>query len=247
MVCDAWDKSLDRYLDGELPDADLPALEAHLVSCASCACEALSRRELRGAIREAGARYSPSPHLRRRVERSLTQGARPALAAWVAPLAAALLVAAGLLVWLGPWGSKQDLVLGEVLDLHVTALASTTPVDVVSSDAHTVKPWFEGRLPFTFDLPDLGGMPFVLLGGRVAWVDHEPAAHLIFQVRRHRVSAFIFRDGAAGLDVGTRHRRKLSYRFLSWSSEGLRYTLVADTGVEDLEALAGRFRRAAGP
>ena len=106
--------------------------------------------------------------------------------------AALLLLAAGLFFFASR--SRRPSSLGEFADLHVATLASANPVEVVSTDRHTVKPWFQGRIPFTFDLPDLQGSPFTLTGGRVAYFHQEPGAHLIFSYQRHFISAFIFRD-----------------------------------------------------
>ncbi len=245
MACAEWDASLDRYLDGELPDAELAPLEAHLSGCAPCAAEALRRREFQFAIREAGAEFRPSPAFRARIERSVRHGrpdARSALR--LLPLAAAVLVGAGLLALRGARSPAADLGLREAVDLHVTALASTVPLDVLSSDSHTVKPWFEGKLPFTFDLPDLSGSPFELLGGRVVFLDQAPAAQLLLRVRRHRVSVFVVQEREGLPDRSPREETR-SFRVASFASRGLRFLAVADTGAEDLEALARYF--GAGP
>ncbi len=246
MVCETWDRGLDRYLDGELPESDVVALEAHLKGCASCATEALSRRELQLAIHEAGASFRPSLAFRARMERA-TRRRSPATrsALWLLPLAAALLAGVGLVALRGGRETARDFGLREAVDLHVTELASTVPPDVVSSDSHTVKPWFEGKLPFTFDLPELSQTSFELLGGRLVWIDQMPAAHLLFRVRRHRVSVFVLqeRPGAAqtlhDLGPGTTTR---SFRMLSFTDRGLRYVVVADIGLEDLDDLARELR-----
>ncbi len=94
--------------------------------------------------------------------------------------------------------------MSELVDQHVATLASSNPVDVVSTDRHTVKPWFEGKIPFTFNLPDLQGSPFALAGGRVAYVKQSPGAELIFRIRQHQISVFIFQERA--LERGRRKR-----------------------------------------
>jgi len=246
MVCEAWERGLDRYIDGELPESDIAALEAHLKGCASCATVALSRRELQLAIREAGATFRPSPAFRARMERA-TKRRKPAMRSslWLLPLAAALLAGVGLVVLRGGRETAGDFGLREAVDLHVTELASTVPLDVVSSDSHTVKPWFEGKLPFTFDLPELSQSSFELLGGRVVWIDQMPAAHLLFRVRRHRVSVFLLQEQAGvpqslrDLGPGSTAR---SFRVLSFTDRGLRYVIVSDTGPKDLDDLALRLR-----
>jgi anti-sigma factor RsiW len=242
MACAAWDSSLDRYLDGELPDAEIAALEAHLSGCAPCAAEALRRREFQLGIREAGAELRASPAFRARIERTVRRGWPDARATLrLLPLAAALLVAAGLLALRGARSPAGDLGLREAVDLHVTALASTVPLDVLSSDSHTVKPWFEGKLPFTFDLPDFSGSPFELLGGRVVYLDQAPAAQLLLRMRRHRISVFVLKE-REGLADKTPREATRSFRVTSFADRGLRFIAVADTGPEELEELARRLR-----
>ena len=245
MVCAPWDSALVRYLDGELPDGEIPGLERHLKSCPGCASEALAQRELQGAIREAGARFRPSAAFRARVKAAGEDRWRY-FAVRGLPIAAALLVGAGLFAVLGG-GSRRggdEVALREVVDLHLTQLASSAPLDVLSSDHHTVKPWFEGRVPFAFDLPELTGSPFELEGGRAVWIGQEAAAHLVFRVRKHRLSVFVLaeRPGAAPMlpDLSPREATH-AFRVVSFERAGLRYAVVGDTGPEDLEALASRF------
>jgi anti-sigma factor RsiW len=80
----------------------------------------------------------------------------------------------------------------------VATIASANPVDVVSTDRHTVKPWFAGKIPFTFNLPDLQGSAFTLVGGRVSYLRQSPGAELIFKIRQHQVSVFIFQEKDLG-------------------------------------------------
>lgn len=153
-----------------------------------------------------------------------------------------------LAVWVGSRAASLGRVVGQVVDLHVAALGEAAPLDVLSSDAHTVKPWFEGKLPFAFDLPDLSGTGWELAGGRLTSADGAPAAQLILKVRRHRVSVVVFSDSTGmGRRLSTLGDRELSrgFRLLSWTANGLRYVAVSDTGPEDLRTLAERFLRAA--
>ncbi len=251
MTCDAIPPFLDRYLDGELPKADRVRLEEHLRSCPTCAVEALRRRELQAAIRGAGRAFEPSAALKARLEACLRQDterqAPRASRSWLLPLAAVLLVGVALTaVWGGFRAVRSGRVIGQVVDLHVGALGEATPLDVLSTDAHTVKPWFEGKLPFAFDLPEFSGTGWELAGGRLVRVDGTPAAQLILKIRRHRVSVIVFSD-STGLGLSKLDDREVSrgFRLLSWTASGLRYVAVSDTGAEDLRTLAELFLRAA--
>jgi anti-sigma factor RsiW len=143
--------------------------------------------------------------------------------------------------------SRGDQALGELADLHVSTLASANPVDVVSSDRHTVKPWFQGKLPFSFNLPELHGEPFQLLGGRVTYFRQNPGAHLLFQLREHRLSVFIFQDRPelSPLDLGSALRRKVAFNIETWAEGGLRYFAVGDANRTDIHELSELIKRAA--
>jgi anti-sigma factor RsiW len=143
--------------------------------------------------------------------------------------------------YLGRFRSGQDrAVYGELTDLHVATLASLSPVDVLSTDRHTVKPWFEGKIPFTFDLPELHDSEFSLLGGRVTYLGQTPGAHLIYKVRRHEISVFIFPERTLPGDREERSRlvKEFSFNVETWSHAGLWYCLVGDVSANDMDNLA---------
>ncbi len=249
MACEQWRGDLDRYLDGELAAAESAALAAHLRTCAACAAEVLERVQLKRSIQMAGTRYKASAELRNKITESVAAKSRSGIARQgrlVFVPALALVVAALVLsVYVGQQRTARQRVYGELVDLHVATLASSTPVDVVSSDRHTVKPWFQGRIPFTFNLPELGGSEFTLVGGRVAYLEQIPSAHLIYQIRKHYISVFILPDRAAeikSLPSGTADR--LSFRMESWAQNGLRYFVVGDTSEQDMRVLSKLLRDA---
>jgi anti-sigma factor RsiW len=101
-----------------------------------------------------------------------------------------------------------------------------------------VKPWFQGRIPFTFNLPELQNSPFTLLGGRVTYLEQTPGAHLIFQVRKHEISVFIFPERGTDMPSATAEPvNRLSFNFESWTQNGLRYFVVGDASADDVRAL----------
>jgi anti-sigma factor RsiW len=119
-------------------------------------------------------------------------------------------------------------------------------VDVVSTDRHTVKPWFQGKIPFTFNLPELKDSDFVLVGGRVAYLGQAPGAQLIYQVRKHEISVFMFQERALreNLRESTPVMRRLSFNMESWSQGGLRYFVVGDAAAEDIRKLSQLLKTA---
>jgi anti-sigma factor RsiW len=249
MTCDQWRDKLDAYVDSACPEEERASIEAHLRTCSSCSAEALGRLQMKRMTRAAAARYSPSPEFRLRVEKSIrpkrqfawTLGWMPSFA--MAAVALVLLVI-GLTVWTRH--SARDQALAELVDLHVATLASANPVDVISTDRHTVKPWFQGKLPFTFNLPELQNSSFKLLGGRVTYFEHSPGAHLLFQVRSHQLSVFILQDqaGMIPLTMGVSSQRELAFNVETWSEGGLRYIVIGDAGPADVHALGDLLRNA---
>jgi len=248
MACDSWVGKLDAYLDGELPAADTSALDAHLRGCSTCAAQALARVQMKRALKTAGQRFTPSAEFKARMRTQLAP--KPASAwkfAWAFPAAAlALLMLTVLLTGLSDRRSRERTLVSELTDLHVSTLASATPVDVISTDRHTVKPWFQGKVPFTFNLPELQNTGFQLVGGRVTYLAQVPGAHLIYQIRKHEISVFIFPEKALPSGLSPRPSEEhLAFHINTFSAGGLRYYVLGDTTPSDLDALADLLRSAA--
>jgi len=255
MSCMEWQNRIEAYVDAELPPHEMESFRAHAATCTECASSALALMEAKGALRRAGRRYVASSELRTRVLAATAQQTHIATDAspdggmlvrkstllawprWAMAAAALLLFAAGLFFFANRYQRPSS--LAEFADLHVATLASANPVEVVSTDRHTVKPWFQGRIPFTFDLPDLQGSPFTLTGGRVAYFHQEPGAHLIFSYQRHFISAFIFRDTPQlAISQSTFSDHGTSFNLETWTQGGLRYVLVSDLNAATLQQLA---------
>jgi anti-sigma factor RsiW len=250
-VADAWVAKLDTYLDGELPAEEMRAADSHLRSCADCAAEVLNRVQMKRAMLVAGKRYEPRAEFRDQIAQMVggkraAQTARSFRWSWLAVGAMALVLAVG-----AAWTyrvrqtQQQAQVFGELADLHVATLASANPIDVVSTDRHTVKPWFQGKIPFTFTLPELAGSDFTLVGGRVTYLHQTPGAQLIYQVRKHEISVFIFQDrvGERFLTASSPVANRVSFNMESWTTGGLRYFVVGDAGAEDIAKLGEMLRK----
>lgn len=242
MTCEPWLEKLDAYLDGELANTEAHAMAEHLRGCPGCAAESLNRLQLGWAVRSAGHRYTPDAAFRARIQNSIAPRRRFHFNLWLPALAGAmaLLIIGTISFMLSRSRAGEQQVLSELTDLHVATLASANPVDVVSTDRHTVKPWFEGKIPFTFNLPDLQNSPFTLVGGKVAYLEQSPGAELIFRVRQHEISVFIFQEKAlVSFGTGATPQRAQSFNLRSWSHNGLRYFVISDVAAEDIEKLTG--------
>jgi anti-sigma factor RsiW len=121
-------------------------------------------------------------------------------------------------------------------------------VDVVSTDRHTVKPWFQGRIPFAFNLPELQNTEFSLLGGRMAYLDQTPGAHLIYDVRKHHISVLVFQERSMKLSASWGENvlspKNSPFNMETWSQSGLRYFVIGDANATDIDNLAKLFKAA---
>jgi anti-sigma factor RsiW len=250
MTCNEVRNKLQPYVDSELAAAQLAEFESHLRGCASCPAEALGLLQMKRMTRAAGARYSPTPEFRLRMEQSIRSKRK---SPWwtvrfpnlVMAAVAAVLLLASVTIWVGHGERKRAFT--ELADMHVGTLASTNPVDVISTDRHTVKPWFAGKLPFSFNLPELQNSEFSLVGGRLAYFEHSSGAQLLFNLRKHQLSVFIFRQqsGEIPFPVETSASTKLALHIETWSEGGLRYFIVGDAPSSDVHALSELLRSAA--
>jgi anti-sigma factor RsiW len=247
MVCESWKEKLDTYLDGELPAEEMRSFDAHVRGCPSCSADALTRVQMKRAIQAAGKRYTPSAEFRKRMQQKIAAKPQRSLAlGWMFAAAAVVLVAGTLTsVYLGT-RSGRDQVFSEIADLHVETLASSSPVDVISTDRHTVKPWFQGKIPFAFNLPELQNTEFSLLGGRMTYLEQAPGAHLIYDVRKHHISVFVFQERSlpARLDEHSVSPKQLPFNLETWSQGGLRYFVIGDASAADIDGLAKLFKAA---
>ncbi len=158
-----------------------------------------------------------------------------------------ILLVAGIFLSRSSEQARSGQLLSELTDIHVANLAASSPVDVVSSDRHTVKPWFQGKVPFTFNLPELAGSPFTLVGGRLTYLDHEPGAHLIYNIGAHHISVFVFRDQpdlAHAFSTRESSRDVLKFHVESWSAHQLRYFVVGDASDESIHQLTSMWKEA---
>ncbi|MGA8762119.1 MAG: zf-HC2 domain-containing protein [Candidatus Sulfotelmatobacter sp.] len=248
MVCESWKAKLDTYLDGEIPEQEMRTFDAHVRNCPSCSADALTRVQMKRAVQAAGKRFTPSAEFRKRMQQSIApKPQRSFRLVWIFAAAAAVILVVGTftLAYLGT-RSGRDQVFSEIADLHVATLASSSPVDVISTDRHTVKPWFQGKIPFAFNLPELQNSEFSLLGGRMTYLDQTPGAHLIYDVRKHHISVFVFQERSlpAKLDEDSFSPQKLPFNMETWSQGKLRYFVIGDASPADIHSLAKLFKAA---
>jgi anti-sigma factor RsiW len=204
-------QQLNALVDGEMPRDQLALAEQHLAECAACTSQALAQSLLKVATKQAGLRYRPTDTLETRIGEIVRQHSRsrrgtagsglssPAWLSLVGAAAAILLVASigGMAMW-NHHQSEADVASAqhaaletEMLDQHIATLAADSPPQVISSDRHTVKPWFQGKLPFSFNLPENLPADTKLEGADLTYIHGQPAALLLYSIGKHRVSVFV--------------------------------------------------------
>jgi anti-sigma factor RsiW len=243
-------EQIEMLLDGELA-AGGSELQRHVDSCADCTATLARAALQKSAVRSAGKRFVARPQFRDALRERLAEKSRPSFGRRVnrlASLAAAVAFALAL-GWIGmtvmQWRTDRVATLSELVDIHTLTLASSNPVDVVSSDRHTVKPWFEGKVPFSFDLPDLPlDGRVALLGGKLAWIRGAAVAQMVIRDGQHRFSLFVMpSDSAAARSLRTGEQNRNGVRFLIWQRDDLLWVLAGNTDPAELEEVAKLFGR----
>ena len=233
MTCDRAQELLGPYFDGELDLVNSLEVEKHLRDCPECSA-ALERYEaLRAAIREQAPYFAAPPQLRKRIQ-ALQRAPR---AAWTIPqwaLAAAAVLLAAVGVWrLAP--ARGPAVEQEVVAAHVRSLQANHLMDVPSTDRHTVKPWFAGKLDFAPDVEDLSSKGFTLEGGRLDYIDGHPAAALVYKQRLHTIN--VFQWPAAG-DQAVKLESRNGFNVAHWKHGGIESWAVSDLNAPELAEMA---------
>ncbi len=248
MNCSESRALLEADADGELDLIRHLELGAHLRSCPGCSRIAEAARARRDALREALPRFTAPPQLVERIRASLGAGqSRPARRASVIwPVWNAVGVAASLVLAviggyaLGRAHARGDALLGEAVADHVRSLQASHLMDVASTDQHTVKPWFIGRLDFSPPVADLADAGFPLVGGRLEHLDGRGAAALVYKRRQHVINLFIWQAGGGA--VAQRRGRQDGYSALTWSQGGLNYMAVSEIPGDELAQFVAGYR-----
>jgi anti-sigma factor RsiW len=256
-----FESQLDALLDGELAAADARELEAHIARCAECARYRDERLELRAAIIAGVPAFRATDALRDRVRSAVaTAGAgsaqihpqtqpRPRRRVSLGLLWRPMAVAASLvIVALGSWNlalrqANGDRLADAVLASHVRALMPGHLTDVPSSDQHTVKPWFNGKLDFSPPVYDLAAQGYPLLGGRLDYVNGRSVAGLVYGRRQHLINVFVWPTTRGSSDApDTRDRQ--GYHLRHWSTPDYTYWVASDLGSAELDEFARLLRQA---
>jgi len=232
MNCHEIETLMDGYLDGELDLVRSIDLERHLHDCPSCGALHASRKALAEAIASPELRYAPPPGLARRVQSAI---ARRESNRWWPMLAAAAVTAAVIGVFLlRP--SATVAMEREVVDSHIRSLMPNHLTDVVSTDQHTVKPWFAGKLDFSPPVRDFSVEGFPLVGGRLDYIGRHAAAAIVYRHRDHVINLFTW--PSASRDSSIRASSEQGYNVIETVRGGVEYWIVSDLNADELRQFA---------
>jgi len=254
MICHETQRLLDAYVDNELDLRGALELEEHLAHCPGCSADEKGLRELQASARASLTRYPMPPELEARLRDVVRAGEPPApaasapprvparaarrrLVAWkwaaLAPAAAAavLLIVAGPRLWPQP---SETSVADAVVAAHVRSLLANHLTDVASSDQHTVKPWFQGKLDYSVSVTDWAAEGFPLVGGRLDYVENTAAASLVYKRAQHVVNLFVWPSKRGG-DEPLRRLSRRGYNAYCWAKDGMHYWAVSDLNEAELQ------------
>ena len=242
---------LPARVDQELGLSEVKALDAHLQTCPACHSAFVGQTTLRDAIKQRATYFQAPIDLESRIRAALPK-APEALAgrgkqgpwywgSWNWMNAGTALASLLALVWSAglylATPSPQELLAEEVVSSHVRSLMVNHIADVASSDQHTVKPWFNGKLDFSPIVNDLSTQGFPLIGGRLDYLDHRSVAALVYRHRLHLINVYIW-PAAKERQTPIQTASIQGYHLAHWSEEGMRYWLISDLDPQDLMALA---------
>jgi len=232
MNCADFEAQLDAYIDNELPPAVVDEMTEHLGACAACARSHERQLALRRALTQHAPALQAPPGLRASI--------RQAIRAQIRPAATRRLPG----TWkLATTRASAEALTDALLASHVRSLLGSHLLDVASSDQHTVKPWFNGKLDYSPSVYDLAGRGYPLLGGRLDYVANHAVAALVYGRRQHVISVFLW-PAERGPTAGPATVTRQGYHMLHWIAPDYAYWVVSDLGSTELREFTQLLQRA---
>jgi anti-sigma factor RsiW len=248
MACERADTMVHGYFDNELDALRAAEFETHLEQCPECVAALDALEALRSRINVAQPYEKMSPAFRKKLLADLNVKTpavmMPSRATtnwrWLAVAAAFLvLIYGGWRVALLGGGDGRDIMASKIVDAHLRSLQPGHLEDVISTDQHTVKPWFDGKVDFAPPVRDFTEQGFPLQGGRLDVVDNRTVAALVYGRRKHIVNVFVWptSEKDAAPHAGSIH----GYQWIDWRKQGMEFYAVSDAAAADLDQLQRLF------
>jgi anti-sigma factor RsiW len=251
MTCDEAKILLHALIDGELDAGHAREVEAHIATCPACAAELAAVRELKQAMAGAQLHYSAPLVLRKRIEaalppapvQTLTVPSRRSVLRGFAMGSAASAIAATGLFAIVLRNDDQSRIDSEIVSAHLRSLQAGHLTDVISTDQHTVKPWFNGRLDVSPPVIDLAAQGFTLIGGRLDYVDAHAIGAIVYRRRQHVINLFVAQT-ASTESRSPKTETIQGFNIRRWSDRGLNYWAVSDLAADELAEFGDKFESA---
>ena len=247
MTCHEAEVMLHALIDDELDAGHAREVETHAAGCARCAAQLASYRDLRQALQGGNLRHKAPASLRRSIDRAVPSPAatdRRTLLKGFA-LGSLLSAAAAASVTLVVLREDRDQrIVSEAISAHLRSLQADHLTDVLSTDQHTVKPWFNGRIDLAPPVIDLAGQGFTLIGGRLDFIDGKSVAVIVYRRRVHVINLFVTQGVGSSLP-GPRMETVQGFNIRRWSDQGLNMLAVSDINREELDEFGNKFEEAA--
>jgi anti-sigma factor RsiW len=252
MTCDELHEHLDPFFDNELGLAEAQKIQQHLEQCPTCEEAYTSRLAVRQALQKPEVRFMPPEDLRNEIQVELSKQLRPAsqrswrlptfqFPNWLLPTLAG--AAAVLAVWFGsnvylnanrPPSSLLATVTAQLVSDHMRSLLPDHLIDVVSTDQHTVKPWFAGKLSFSPPVFDLSNQGFKLIGGRLDYLGNQEIAAVVFQHGHHYINLFVWPKNESTYPPDSLVQKE-GFNVIGWEANGLTMCAITDAAPDTLK------------
>jgi anti-sigma factor RsiW len=250
LNCELAQTTVHGYFDGELDAVRAGEFEHHLETCTECEAELRDIKFLRKQLQESQLFAQASPLLRERIRKQIARETNPrrlkllsTRRLFLIPALGGLAAAATLAVIFMVFQSHtQSRITAELIDAHVRSLQPGHLTDVLSTDQHTVKPWFDGKLDFIPPVSDFSQQGFPLVGGRLDILDGHNVAALVYSRRKHLINVFVwpYHEKEPNLASSGSHQ---GYNWLAWQSGEMQFCLISDVSPTDLRELKGLIRQ----
>jgi len=242
LTCQETGQLIHALADGELDLVKSIEVEAHLRECRSCAQAQEEIRRLRSLMKDASLRHTPGASFEKRLRSALRREEKekstPQASWWRWSMAGASLVSLVIVVWalvvILNRPPSDAAIAQEVISSHVRSLMAQHLTDVPSSDQHTVKPWFNGKLDFSPPVKDFGPQGFDLKGGRLDYIENRPVAAIVYQRRQHLINVFVWPANSNSKSTAQVSVRQ-GYNLIRWTNSGMECWAISDLNLAELQ------------
>ncbi len=252
MNCDETRNLMHGHLDKEIDLMRAVEIEQHLEGCSACKTVYSQETAMRSAIRERASYYAAPQWLEARIRAALPKHGKKAIVfgqpnlnwlSFAASMAFAVVITWGVALHFNA-STQDERLTEEIISGHVRSLMENHLADVASSDQHTVKPWFNGKLDFSPEVLDLTTQDFPLVGGRLDYINNRPVAALVYRHRKHFINLFIWPEELYEKSL-VRTKTKQGYNLIRWKNSGMVFWAVSDLQENELMQFASLLQQPA--